>query len=137
MHKTSFLVFLFYSLVIIIIISLCIFTAILVGKSFNCFYNLRTFNENVNINTIIINSFVICMLKKLQLRVCEIVNVRVLFFLFVDGHEYAHLFLYIAHPFLTARSSNAARSLRTALTWTWQLTYTFTPIILISCVVHS
>lgn len=37
----------------------------------------------------------------------------------------------------TARSSNAARSLRTALTWTWQLTYTFTPIIFISCVVHS
>uniref|UniRef100_A0A8C0JH72 Laminin G domain-containing protein n=1 Tax=Chelonoidis abingdonii TaxID=106734 RepID=A0A8C0JH72_CHEAB len=37
----------------------------------------------------------------------------------------------------SARSSNAARSLRTALTWTWQLTYTFTPIIFISCVVHS
>ncbi|XP_013919865.1 PREDICTED: neurexin 3 isoform X10 [Thamnophis sirtalis] len=35
-----------------------------------------------------------------------------------------------------ARSSNAARSLRSALTWTWQLTYTFTPIIFI-CVVHS
>ncbi|KAM5243783.1 neurexin 3 isoform 45-T47 [Hipposideros larvatus] len=37
----------------------------------------------------------------------------------------------------TARSSNAARSLRAALTWTWRLTYTFTPIIFISCVVHS
>uniref|UniRef100_A0A7N4PBU9 Neurexin 3 n=1 Tax=Sarcophilus harrisii TaxID=9305 RepID=A0A7N4PBU9_SARHA len=37
----------------------------------------------------------------------------------------------------SARSSNAARSLRTALTWTWRLTYTFTPIIFISCVVHS
>ncbi|XP_027408363.1 neurexin 3 isoform X18 [Bos indicus x Bos taurus] len=36
-----------------------------------------------------------------------------------------------------ARSSNAARSLRAALTWTWRLTYTFTPIIFISCVVHS
>ncbi|XP_032197424.1 neurexin 3 isoform X30 [Mustela erminea] len=36
-----------------------------------------------------------------------------------------------------ARSSNAARSLRAALTWTWRLTYTFTPIIIISCVVHS
>ncbi|XP_058843769.1 neurexin-3a isoform X31 [Acipenser ruthenus] len=38
------------------------------------------------------------------------------------------------HP---AKSSNAARPLRTALTWTWQLTYTFTPIILISYVVNS
>nr|XP_010333642.1 neurexin 3 isoform X15 [Saimiri boliviensis boliviensis] len=37
----------------------------------------------------------------------------------------------------SARSSNAARSLRAALTWTWRLTYTFTPIIFISCVVHS
>ncbi|XP_021101299.1 neurexin 3 isoform X15 [Heterocephalus glaber] len=40
-------------------------------------------------------------------------------------------------PGRSARSSNAARSLRAALTWTWRLTYTFTPIIFISCVVHS
>uniref|UniRef100_A0A8C4TD47 Laminin G domain-containing protein n=1 Tax=Erpetoichthys calabaricus TaxID=27687 RepID=A0A8C4TD47_ERPCA len=38
---------------------------------------------------------------------------------------------------LQAKSSKAARPLRAALTWTWQLTYTFTPIILISYVVHS
>ncbi|XP_058843768.1 neurexin-3a isoform X30 [Acipenser ruthenus] len=41
------------------------------------------------------------------------------------------------HPGGIAKSSNAARPLRTALTWTWQLTYTFTPIILISYVVNS
>uniref|UniRef100_A0A3B5QD85 Neurexin 3a n=1 Tax=Xiphophorus maculatus TaxID=8083 RepID=A0A3B5QD85_XIPMA len=38
------------------------------------------------------------------------------------------------HP---AKTSNAARPLRTAFTWTWQLTYTVTLIILISSVVCS
>ncbi|XP_048830017.1 neurexin-3a isoform X13 [Brienomyrus brachyistius] len=36
-----------------------------------------------------------------------------------------------------AKSSNAARAPRTAFTWTWQLTYTFSPLILISYVVCS
>lgn len=76
-----------------------------------------------------------CMAKKLQFRVCQIVSVRVLFFS-VDGHVYAHC-LYIPVPLLTAKSSNAARPLRSAFTWTWQLTYSITPIIVISYVVCS
>ncbi|XP_016131809.1 neurexin-3a-like [Sinocyclocheilus grahami] len=36
-----------------------------------------------------------------------------------------------------AKNVNAARPLRTAYTWTWQLTYTITPIIIISYVVCS
>nr|XP_054604365.1 neurexin 3b isoform X13 [Nothobranchius furzeri] len=37
----------------------------------------------------------------------------------------------------TAKSSNAARPLRAAFTWTWQLMYTFTPIYVISFLVCS
>ncbi|XP_055496165.1 neurexin 3a isoform X6 [Leucoraja erinacea] len=36
-----------------------------------------------------------------------------------------------------AKSANAARSPGPTLTWTWQLLYTFTPIILISPILHS
>lgn len=56
MHKTSFLVFCFTLLLLLLLLFIYVFLLLfLVGKSFNCFYNLRTFNENVNINTIIIN----------------------------------------------------------------------------------
>lgn len=57
-------------------------------------------------------------------------------FFFVGGHVYCSLFVY-PRPFLTAKSSNAARPLRTAFTRTWQLTYTITSITLMSFVVRS
>lgn len=72
--------------------------------------------------------------KKLQLRVCKnCVESAVLFCRWACTCSW----FVCPHPFLTAKSSNAARLPRTAFTWTWQLTYTITLIILISSVVCS
>lgn len=75
------------------------------------------------------------MAKKLQLRVCKTVSVESAV-LFCRWACICSLFVY-PHPFLTAKSSNAARPLRAAFTWTWQLMYTFTPIYVISFLVCS
>lgn len=77
----------------------------------------------------------LCMAKKLQLRVCKTVSVESAV-LFCRWACICSLFVY-PHPFLTAKSSNAARPLRAAFTWTWQLMYTFTPIYVISFLVCS
>lgn len=60
MHKTSFLGFFCFTLWLLLLLLLLLLLVyvflllFLIGKSLNCFYNLRTFNESVNINTIII-----------------------------------------------------------------------------------
>lgn len=76
------------------------------------------------------------MLKKLQLRVCGIVSVRVLFFISVDMGMCRLICFCILYPFLTAKSSNAARSLRAKpLLHGHGDSLTHSPIIFISCVV--